>query len=116
MVSLSIRMLGSSFTSSVDAIKSTASQKKQNTASTQAPQAEQGALGSVQEEFLAYAKMNPVERIRAEYLKSHDLSEEKLASMSPEERQKIEDEIRREIERKIKRMVEQKGSIVNLVV
>lgn len=53
------------------------------------------------EEFLKWSKMNPVERIRAQYLKDNDLTEEELASMPAEERAKIEDEIRKLIEEKL---------------
>jgi len=115
MVSLSVRMLGGSVVPTYDSAKSTASKTKeaaQTAANTQA----QTESSAAQEEFLAYARMNPVERIRADYLKSHNLTEEKLAAMTPEEQKKIEDEIRREIEQKMRRAVEEKGSLINIVV
>lgn len=67
-------------------------------------------------EFLAYAHMNPAERLRAAYLKSHGLTEEELAAKSPEERQKIEDDIKREIEDKLKKETEDKVLKTNLLV
>lgn len=52
-------------------------------------------------EFLKWAKMSPAERIRAQYLEAHGLSEEAMKSMSPKERQKIEDEIAELIKEKL---------------
>lgn len=75
-----------------------------------------GSTSKAVQEFLAYAHMSPAERIRAAYLKSHNLTEEELAAKSPEEREKIEDEIKREIEEKLKRETENKALKINIVV
>lgn len=55
------------------------------------------------EEFLEFARMNPAERIRAAYLKEKGLTEEDLAAMPKEEREKIEEEIRELIEKKVRK-------------
>ena len=64
---------------------------------------------SASDEFLKWAKMNPIERLRAQYLKDHNLTEEKLASMSNEERQKIEDDIKKHIEKVLNDKSKQKA-------
>lgn len=53
------------------------------------------------EEFKKWASMTPAEKIRASFLQRHHLTEEQLAQMPPEERQKIEDEISREIKQQL---------------
>lgn len=45
--------------------------------------------------------MNPIERMRENYLKSQGLTEESLASLPEEERKKIEKEIQELIKRKL---------------
>lgn len=72
---------------------------------------------SAKTEFLKFAKMSPAERIRAAYLKEHGLSEESLASLPKEEREKIEEEIKKLIKTKLG-VDETKGSgqIVDITV
>ncbi|WP_417319076.1 hypothetical protein [Emcibacter sp.] len=53
------------------------------------------------EEFLKWSKMNPAERIRAQYLKEHGLTEESLAALPEEKREAIEKEIEELIEDKM---------------
>lgn len=50
-------------------------------------------------EFLKFADMTPAEKIRARMLGEMDLTEEKLASLPPEERAAIEEKIKEAIER-----------------
>ncbi|MBE7200888.1 MAG: hypothetical protein INR70_24220 [Parafilimonas terrae] len=50
---------------------------------------------------MAYAKMNPMERIRASVLSGMKLTENDLAGMDPKERQKIEDTIKEKIKEKL---------------
>lgn len=52
---------------------------------------------SVEDEFTELAKKTYAERIREQYLKDHDLTEEDLKAMSPEDREAIESEIRKAI-------------------
>lgn len=54
---------------------------------------------SVQDQLLALLDMTPAERIRFAYLQSKGLTEEQLANLPPEEREKIEAEIKAEIAR-----------------
>lgn len=53
------------------------------------------------DEFLKYQSMTIAEKIRASYLAAHKLTEEDLAALPPEEREKIEDAIREEIRKAI---------------
>ncbi|GGD86312.1 hypothetical protein GCM10011390_01170 [Aureimonas endophytica] len=50
-------------------------------------------------EFGKWAKMSPAERIRAQILHRHDLTEESLKALPKEEREAIETEIREAIKR-----------------
>ncbi|HEY4344629.1 MAG TPA: hypothetical protein VGN05_09815, partial [Parvibaculum sp.] len=52
---------------------------------------------SVKEEFLAYAKMSPMERLRASILKQMGLTEDSLKSMPSEERLKVENAIKEKV-------------------
>ncbi|MDD3288858.1 MAG: hypothetical protein PHX43_07660 [Alphaproteobacteria bacterium] len=56
---------------------------------------------SAADEFRKYANMSPTERIRYNYLKSHNLTESDLAAMSPEQRKAIENEIKELIKKKL---------------
>lgn len=53
------------------------------------------------EEFLAFAKMTPAEKIRYLMLKEMGLTEEELAALPPDERRKIEQKIEDAIKRKV---------------
>jgi hypothetical protein len=55
---------------------------------------------SVQSDFLKWAKMNPIERVRASILESKGLDENSLKAMPAEEREAIEKEIREAIKEK----------------
>lgn len=52
-------------------------------------------------EFKAWADMSPAERIRAQYLEDHDLTEDALKAMSEEERAPILAAIKEAIERQL---------------
>ncbi|KDE39021.1 hypothetical protein ADINL_2150 [Nitrincola lacisaponensis] len=56
---------------------------------------------AVREQLLALLDMTPAERIRFMYLQSKGLTEEQLADLPPEERERIEEEIKAEIRRQI---------------
>lgn len=80
---------------------------------THAPQPSSGALetsplgkASAKDEFLAWAKMTPSERMRANMLSSMGLDEDKLAAMSEAEREKIEAKIKEMIEAKVRQDME----------
>jgi hypothetical protein len=71
---------------------------------------------SVEEQFLAYARMSPMERMRASILGSMGLSEDDLNAMSPADRQKVEEKIKQMIEEKIKEAQKEKGQLVDFAV
>ncbi|MDK1375615.1 MULTISPECIES: hypothetical protein [unclassified Sinorhizobium] len=52
---------------------------------------------TVADEFLEWSKMSFAEKIRAQYLEAHGLTEESLEAMPSEERAAIEEEIRRAV-------------------
>jgi hypothetical protein len=67
------------------------------------------------QEFLAFAKMTPAEKIRYLYLQRHGLTEKDLKAMSPAKRQAIEAEIRDEIKDAMRRNTEKTtGQIADL--
>jgi hypothetical protein len=67
------------------------------------------------QEFLAFAKMTPAEKIRYLFLQRHGLSENDLKAMSPAKRAAIEAEIRDEIKDAMRRNTEKTtGQIVDL--
>lgn len=73
------------------------------------------AQSSPEDEFLNFAKMSPADRMRAQFLAAHGLTEDDLKNMDPKERQKIEDQIREEIEQALKKDTEKKaGGLVNI--
>lgn len=53
---------------------------------------------SILDEFAKWAHMTPAERIRAQYLEAHGMSEADVSHLPPEVRQAIEDEIKKQIE------------------
>lgn len=72
---------------------------------------------SGKEEFLAYARMSPIERMRAAILEEKGLTEEDVAALTPEEKLKLEEEIKNEIKEKLKTQArQQRGSVVNMLV
>ena len=72
---------------------------------------------AVKSEFLRFAKMSPAERIRASYLKDHNLTEDSLAQLSKEDQMKIEEEIKNLIKMKLGDGNEknQMGQITNVI-
>lgn len=63
------------------------------------PNALPGTSGNaVVDEFLKEAKKSPIERLREAWLKAHNMSEEELAKLPPDQRKAIEDDIRKSIQ------------------
>ncbi|WP_331373696.1 hypothetical protein [Sinorhizobium chiapasense] len=52
---------------------------------------------TVADEFLEWSKMSFAEKIRAQYLEAHGLTEESLEAMPAEDREAIEEEIRKAV-------------------
>jgi len=71
--------------------------------------------GWAEDTFKNYMKMTPAERMEDSWLKSHGLSKEKLAAMSPEDREKVMKQMKDEIEQNLKLQTEQKGKVVDLL-
>jgi hypothetical protein len=86
--------------------------------STSTLEASQGLSSppSVVEQFLAYARMSPMERMRASILNGMGLSEDDLNAMSPADREKVEAKIKQLIEEKIKEAQKEKGQFVDFAV
>lgn len=60
---------------------------------------EESASQTLLDELSKWARMSPAERIRANYLEDHELTEDDLKAMTDKDRAVIEDEIKAEIER-----------------
>lgn len=63
--------------------------------------------------FKNYMKMTPAERMEENWLKAHGLSREKLAAMSPEDREAVMKQMKEDIERAAKEKAE-KGAMVDI--
>jgi hypothetical protein len=70
---------------------------------------------SAEDTFKAYMKMTPAERMEDAWLKSHSLTKEKLAAMSPADREATLNQMKDEIEQDLKLKTEQKGQKVDVL-
>jgi hypothetical protein len=68
----------------------------------------------VAKEFLDYAKMSPMERMRANILKSMGLTEDDLKKMSPEQQKAVEQKIEQIIKQELQKNAGKTGQVVNL--
>lgn len=66
-----------------------------------------------EKKFMAYMKMSPMERMMENWLQAHKLSKEKLASMSPEEREKILKQMQEDIQKAAQGDSQQSGTLVD---
>lgn len=66
----------------------------------------QAASAEAKQEFLAYMQKTPAQRMREAWLKSHNLTEEQLDAMPPEQRQAIEKQMADEIKEKLKQQAQ----------
>lgn len=71
---------------------------------------------NVREEFLSYARMSPMERMRASILKSMNLSENDLNAMSADARKKVEEKIEELIKQEIEKDLGKKGVLIDIAV
>lgn len=84
---------------------------RSNTSGSDASQT--SSAPSAKDVFLDYMKKSPAERMEDAWLKSHGLDEQKLAAMSPEDREKVMKQMKEEIEQSLKQKA-QTGSTVDL--
>ncbi|WP_456634692.1 hypothetical protein [Bradyrhizobium sp. USDA 10063] len=96
--------------------KNTASKNVSSTedqASTQS--AQETSLGNdIEEEFLKYAHMNPLDRMRANILKSMGLTEADLQNMTPQQRQAVEQKIKDLLEQEFHKNADKKGQLIDV--
>ena len=70
----------------------------------------------VEEQFLAYAKMSPMERMRASILKDMNLTEDDVKSMSAADQKKLEEKIKELIKQEIEKDLAKKGQLIDIAV
>jgi hypothetical protein len=63
------------------------------------------------EDFMAFARMTPAQKMRAAILGSMGLTEDGLKAMEPKERAKIEEKIKQLIQQKVEQSVEKKTGV-----
>ncbi len=69
---------------------------------------------SVEQQFLKYAQMSPMDRMRANILKSMGLTEEDLKNMSPDQQQMIKQKIKDLIEQQVQKNADKQGQLVDV--
>ena len=69
---------------------------------------------SVAQQFMDYAKMSPIERMRAQILKSMGLTENDLKKMSPEQQKAVEQKIEQIIKQKLEKNAGTTGQVVDV--
>ncbi|PAY04343.1 MULTISPECIES: hypothetical protein [Bradyrhizobium] len=69
---------------------------------------------SVEQKFLKYAQMSPMDRMRANILKSMGLSEEDLKNMTPDQRAAVEQKIKELIEQSFQKNAGKAGQAVDI--
>ena len=69
---------------------------------------------SVVQQFMNYAKESPMERMRAEILKSMGLTEDDLKKMSPAQQKAVEQKIEQIIKQKLEKNAGQTGQVVEV--
>jgi hypothetical protein len=69
---------------------------------------------SVVQQFMDYAKMNPMERLRASILKSMGLTEDDLKKMSPEQQKAVEQKIEQMIKQQLQKNAGTTGQVVDV--
>ena len=69
---------------------------------------------SVAKQFMDYAKMSPMERMRAQILKSMGLTEDDLKKMTPEQQKAVEQKIEQIIKQQLQKNAGQTGQVVDV--
>ncbi|WP_050424155.1 hypothetical protein [Bradyrhizobium tropiciagri] len=102
---------------SVTASMTTGTLKKPLTADASGSTQATGAGSSddtVEQKFLKYAQMSPMDRMRANILKGMGLSEEDLKTMTPDQRAAVEQKIKELIEQAFQRNAGKAGQAVDI--
>ena len=68
----------------------------------------------VVKQFMDYANMSPMERMRAQILKSMGLTEDDLKKMSPEQQKAVEQKIEQIIKQELQKNAGQTGQVVDV--
>jgi type IV secretory pathway TrbL component len=68
----------------------------------------------VVQEFMDYAKMDPMQRMRANILKSMGLTEDDVKNMSPEQQKAVEQKIEQIIQQELQKNAGKTGQVVNI--
>jgi hypothetical protein len=68
----------------------------------------------VVQQFMDYAKMSPMERMRAQILKSMGLTEDDLKKMTPEQQKAVEQKIEQLIKQQLQKNAGQTGQVVDV--
>jgi len=88
------------------------------TSSTPTPTSVSGGLTSkgadVVQQFMDYAKMSPMERLRASILKSLGLTEDDLKKMTPAQQKAVEQKIEQLIKEDMQKNAGKTGQVVDL--
>jgi hypothetical protein len=69
---------------------------------------------SVVQDFLNYAKMDPIQRLRANILKSMGLTQADLNAMTPAQQQAVEQKIEQLIKQELQKNADKTGQLVDL--
>ncbi|MBR0874560.1 hypothetical protein JQ633_29675 [Bradyrhizobium tropiciagri] len=106
----------SAYGSLVASMRSGSLKKPQDGSSAGSAQSVSGMLGdnSVEQQFLKYAQMSPMDRMRANILKSMGLSEEDLKNMTPEQQKAVEQKIKDLIEQQFEKNAGKAGQTVDI--
>jgi hypothetical protein len=71
-------------------------------------------LSDTEQRFMTEMRKTPAQRLREQWLKAHNLTEDDLASKTPEERKAIEDSITEEIKKRLSNKQDQRGALVDM--
>lgn len=90
--------------------------KSPSAGATSSTQATDGSSpdDSVEQKFLKYAQMSPMDRMRANILKSMGLSEQDLKNMTPDQRAAVEQKIKELIEQSFQKNAGKAGQAVDI--
>ena len=103
-----------STTSSASGASSTAATNSSSPTATSVTNGLDTSSDDVVKQFMDYAKMSPMERMRAQILKSMGLTEDDLKKMSPEQQKAVEQKIEQIIKQQLEKNAGQTGQVVDV--